>query len=155
MDDGPDSSPVNPAPVVAQSKATGGFPSCDRGHIAARGLFTGTSSARTQAATRSRRSNAKCPGDGPGRDRDHVQRPLRARPGSADRRSDHLHRIIDSRRVSIKGEARWNAPDPESESAYLEFNLDEISDNKASALTNTTRDEQGVSASPRQVTASS
>ena len=65
------------------------------------------------------------------------------------------YRVIDSRRVSAKGEARWNAPDPEGEFAYLELNLDEITYNKATGQTNSTQDEPGVSASPRQSTASS
>jgi len=65
------------------------------------------------------------------------------------------YRIIGSRRVSIKGEARWNAPDPEGEFAYLEFNLDEITYNKGTGLTDSTPDEHGASASSRQATASS
>ena len=65
------------------------------------------------------------------------------------------YRIIDSRRVSIKGEARWNAPDPEGEFAYLEFNLDEITYNKATGPTNSTREERPVNASHRQAIASS
>ena len=54
------------------------------------------------------------------------------------------YRIIDSRRVSITGEARWNAPDPEGEFAYLELNLDEITYNTATGLTNSPGDEHDV-----------
>lgn len=39
------------------------------------------------------------------------------------------YRTIDSRRVCTRGEARWHAPDPEGEFAYIEFNLDEIAYN--------------------------
>jgi hypothetical protein len=60
------------------------------------------------------------------------------------------YRMLDSRRVSIKGEARWDAPDPEGRFAYLEFNLDAISYNTGNPLTRSTPRDAGFSASPRQ-----
>jgi len=41
------------------------------------------------------------------------------------------YRSMGSRRVATFGEARWHAPDPEGEFAYLEVNIDEISYNTA------------------------
>ena len=60
------------------------------------------------------------------------------------------YRMLDSRRVSIKGEARWDAPDPEGEFAYLEFNLDSITYNTGNPLPHSTPEDAGFSASPRQ-----
>lgn len=45
------------------------------------------------------------------------------------------YRTASSRRVSTRAEARWHAPDPEGEFAYLEFNLDEITYNVPNSLT--------------------
>ena len=43
------------------------------------------------------------------------------------------YRAIDAHRVATHGEARWHAPDPEGEFSYLEFNVDEIAYNTATA----------------------
>lgn len=43
------------------------------------------------------------------------------------------YRTFDSRRVGSRGEARWHAPDPEGEFAYLEIVLDDVSYHVGSA----------------------
>ena len=43
------------------------------------------------------------------------------------------YRSLDTRRVSSRGEARWHAPEPEGEFAYLEFKLAELVYNVDSA----------------------
>lgn len=44
-----------------------------------------------------------------------------------------VYRTFDAQRVATHGEGRWHAPDPEGEFSYIEFNVDEIVYNIASA----------------------
>jgi hypothetical protein len=43
------------------------------------------------------------------------------------------YRVIGARRIATYGEAHWHAPDPEGEFSYLEFHVDEIVYNTATA----------------------
>ena len=47
------------------------------------------------------------------------------------------YRVVDSRRVITTGDGRWHADDPEGDFTYLEFHLDEITDNVETARTST------------------
>lgn len=55
------------------------------------------------------------------------------------------YRDMGTRRVGTVGEARWHAPEPDGEFAYLEFHVDDIADNLgARAISDPNRSEQGA-----------